>query len=121
MPIWMVRSPPAAAVDEPPAPVEVLEGPPAPGSSPAPSPSPPPASTKVEAPAAPGLDDLVLIMRPRGRTPTWLKPYQERLAKASRTAGEQTLHLQGLERKERMLAITSQEMARLKAEEAGGA
>jgi hypothetical protein len=33
------------------------------------------------------VDDQVIIMRPAYRDPTWLKPYQERLAKANLMCG----------------------------------
>ena len=40
-------------------------------------------------------DDQVIIMRPAYRDPTWLKPYQERLARANARAAAETKHLKG--------------------------
>jgi hypothetical protein len=40
-------------------------------------------------------EEYVLSLRRRSRNPTWLKPYQERLARANARAAAETRHLQG--------------------------
>ena len=40
-------------------------------------------------------DDQVIILRPAYRDPTWLEPYQKRLARANARAASETRHLKG--------------------------
>ena len=40
-------------------------------------------------------DDQVIILRPAYQNPTWLEPYQKRLAKANARAAAETRHLKG--------------------------
>ena len=41
------------------------------------------------------VDEQVIILRPAYKDPTWLEPYQKRLAKANARAAEETKHLKG--------------------------
>jgi len=57
-------------------------------------------------------EGMVLIMRPKGKKPTWLQPYQELLGEASAKAAEETRDLKGAERVRRKAAIVGEEIRR---------
>lgn len=42
--------------------------------------------------------ELGIYMRERSKNPVWLKPYQDKFARARKRAAEETRHLTGVER-----------------------
>lgn len=61
-----------------------------------PSPITAEAPMAAQPPAPP--DDYGIVMRKRGRDPTWLNKYKQRLAEANKVAAERTQHLKGADR-----------------------
>ena len=50
-------------------------------------------------------DDLVIVVRKKGKRPTWLKGYQEKMRDVSRRASKETAHLRGQDRVRAMNAL----------------
>jgi len=63
--------------------------------------------------------DYVVLMRPKGKDPTWLRPYQYLLRQANVKAAKETKDLKGPERVRRMNAIVGQEIKHPMGDEAG--
>ena len=61
--------------------------------------------------------DFVVLMRRRSkRKPDWLKPYQDKFAKAQKRAAEETKHLSGSVRVIAMNLLTSQYLKEIDAD-----